>query len=104
MDTRSPQSPSGCDATRVAFRTHLWGGKRAKDRPSLKAGDEHNDITRRTWDDNPAVRQVETSALDEEARGLQCEDLIADAEVRRFEPLNDHKHRLQVPRQNEGDP
>jgi len=48
-------------------------------------------------------RKVESSGLDEEACGFQREHLIADAEVRRLEPLNDHERRLEVPGQDEGD-
>lgn len=102
MDTRSPQSPRG-GATGLEWHSELvCERKRDNHRPSLKAGDEHNDITRRDWNESPVRRQVETSALDEEACGFQSEDLIADAEVRRFEPLNDHNHRLLVPSQDEG--
>lgn len=48
-------------------------------------------------------RKVESSGLDEEACGFQREHLIADAEVRRLEPLNDHERRLEVPGQDEDD-
>lgn len=48
-------------------------------------------------------RKVESSALDAEACGFQREHLIADAEVRRLEPLNDLERRLEVPGQDEGD-
>lgn len=42
-------------------------------------------------------------ALNEKAGGFQRENLVADAEVRRLEPLDHHEGGLAVPRQNDCD-
>lgn len=48
-------------------------------------------------------RRAESSALDEKVSCFERENLIAHAEVRRREPLNDHKRWLEVPNQDESD-
>lgn len=43
------------------------------------------------------LQQTTSSSLNEEASRLECQNLIAHADVRRLEPLNDLERRFRVP-------